>query len=454
MNKVILSFRDKLVGNEKIGIGFFALLFISICCIPDIAIHSSLPKFQLTDFLLPLALIYLWINKVALFTKFNAIVGIYASIILLSILVNARYKSIIGYFELYKLFKFLTFTLLIGKIGLSEKVKQIVVYVFYGLVAFNTFHYFNIFYFNEYVEPFFAIDIHLLTFGFNSIGIADTKRMLGTMGNPNNNAILLLFFVIFFLPRKQMDIKQLFHFFLSIILLFACQSRTAFLAILFILALFVIIERLPIKQIATVIGSALLAFFIVGNLYIIDSLVFNKFANLSPRQEQYFAQSKNKRILERHKKSTKVNGTKYLHSLSDSDLQETGSVSDRKKIWKHLWEMIKQKPLFGHAPYKEYFYNNKLYSENEFILITWRYGFVGLVAYLMLFLYPLYLYFINRKNLVSHTFLYFTIVILITSLTNNPISDPRILLLYATVLGWFLNTLHPIKDNEKTVVSR
>jgi O-antigen ligase len=146
-------------------------------------------------------------------------------------------------------------------------------------------------------------------------------------------------------------------------------------------------------------------------------------------------------------------GTQYLQTMLSEDINETNSVTSRKKIWLRLWKMIQQKPFLGHAPYKEFFYEHKLYSENEYVLVAWRYGFIGLALYLIyLFLIPMY-YFFKWKSKFNN-YLYIAIVILITSLTNNPISDPRIMILYFLVLGLLFYEISKKENEEKTVVDR
>jgi hypothetical protein len=62
-------------------------------------------------------------------------------------------------------------------------------------------------------------------------------------------------------------------------------------------------------------------------------------------------------------------------------------------------------------------------------------------------------YFFKWKSKFNN-YLYIAIVILITSLTNNPISDPRIMILYFLVLGLLFYEISKKENEEKTVVDR
>jgi O-antigen ligase len=108
--------------------------------------------------------------------------------------------------------------------------------------------------------------------------------------------------------------------------------------------------------------------------------------------------------------------------------------------------MIIEKPLFGYGPDKNYFYTNNLYSESEYVLITWRYGFIGFFAYLTFLLYPLYTRI--KDNVQNYLpLLLFTIAIFLTAITNNPISFPPILILYAYIAGVFIKRKNTTQKN-------
>jgi hypothetical protein len=441
--------------NETTKILIFVSVFASVCIVPDISISSVLPKFQLIDFILPFLVPFAYNNRNVVPAIFNKMAIAFVVLILLSIIINNRLACYRDYFEIYKMFKLWVFAVVFCKIGVFNKIKVVLSIVLYILFAMNLMHYFNVFYFNEYIEKFYAEDVQLLTFGYNSIGYPDTKRMLGTLGNPNNNSILFLFFTVFFFPKSDDNKIDKFNLLLSLIALFACQSRTSLIALAAIVIAFLIVERPKIVQVIYLFSSVAISLFIVLNLNFLQDLFFKKYSVQSVKQKSYFVKVRKDRELKERKVSMKnaSKGTQYLQTMLSEDINETNSVTSRKKIWLRLWKMIQQKPFFGHAPYKEFFYEHKLYSENEYVLIAWRYGFIGLALYLIyLFLIPMY-YFFKWKSKFNN-YLYIAIVILITSLTNNPISDPRIMILYFLVLGLLFYEISKKENEEKTVVDR
>jgi O-antigen ligase len=132
----------------------------------------------------------------------------------------------------------------------------------------------------------------------------------------------------------------------------------------------------------------------------------------------------------------------YLESVIHGQFLEGSSMDGRFEMWEHLWEMIKEKPLLGHAPYKEYFYENHIYSESEYVMMTWRYGFIGLLIYISIYLF-LALIALRNLHLHSAKVLLFTVILMmVTAITNNPFSHQKILIFIAFIVGsffWELN---------------
>lgn len=376
------------------------LIVLSVTLIPEIKLASNFPTFQLLDFLLPFILVSIYLNRENFeFKKLYLGILLFGAYIIFTILLNGRYTAFRDYFEVYKLLKFLVIVVFFATTSVY-KIKQRVFYpVFWGLVVFNFLHYFNVLDFNILIEKYYNGGIHIKMFGLNSLGQPATKRMIGTIGNPNNNAILFLIFGVLFLPQKEKSFKTLFPFAVSMLMLFLCQSRTSLIALFGMIVVYFLLNKETLKARAILIltiGVSYLASFIVSS-------------------------------------------NAYLGTLFAADVVNTSSLRGRFESWMYLWEMIKHKPIFGYSPYKEYFYDNKLYSENEYILMTWRYGIIGLVAY-VLFLGNLF--FRGVKNKFSEIGIQLalaTTVIAVIALANNPLSDRTILILFAIVVGLFFN---------------
>jgi O-antigen ligase len=136
-----------------------------------------------------------------------------------------------------------------------------------------------------------------------------------------------------------------------------------------------------------------------------------------------------------------VSSNAYLNALFSRDIIENNSLMGRFETWRYLWEMIKEKPIFGYAPYKEYFYTNNIYPESEYILQTWRYGFIGLLLYLSLLVTPFLSGLKNKLKKHSIPIILATVLIAINSLANNPFSERAIMVLYAMTIGIYFNTI-------------
>jgi O-antigen ligase len=235
---------------------------------------------------------------------------------------------------------------------------------------------------------------------------------LGTIGNPNNNAILFLFFCVLFIPKKLSGTKDWIWFFVAYLFFLTCQSRTGVIAFAAMSVLAMWLFQYSRTKIIIMVMC------IVGGLTILKTVQFVQHDDKS-----------------------------YIGSMADGEaLSKTNSVKGRLEVWNLLWEMIKQKPFFGHAPSKDFFYNNQLYSESEYVLMTWRYGFVGLLLYLLLILYPLAKAIKFKDELLPKQLILFTVVILITAITNNPLSNPSIFLMFAVMVSlfYFRDKLMPV----------
>tara|TARA_B110000091_G_C13768558_1_gene455545 strand:- start:1011 stop:1583 length:573 start_codon:yes stop_codon:yes gene_type:complete len=138
----------------------------------------------------------------------------------------------------------------------------------------------------------------------------------------------------------------------------------------------------------------------------------------------------------------------YLNSLFGTDITQNTSLLGRIEVWKHLWEMIKKNPIIGHGPNKEYFYDNTLYAESEYVLHTWRYGIIGLLAFLNVLFYPVLKTMENLSIKNNLMVFQFTIMIAINSLTNNPFSDRFVLVLFAMLIGLFFNGQKVLQDEK------
>lgn len=399
------------------------IFLFSVFLMPAFRIDPRYPAVFVSDLLLPFMIVLLLFRYRMSFlqSRYIQLLLLFCAYILLTIAVNGRIGHMRDYFEVLKTIKFAVAVLFIAAAAAHVNLMSLLRAVFVLLVLFNTLQYFGLFGFNEHIEVYYSNDKQLSVFGLNSIGESDTRRLLGTMGNPNPNAILFLFFAALFMPGKASGKYDRLLFYLSVLFIFLCQSRTGFLALIVILITGAVLFRYTWK---TILEHTIILPLLYGAFTLIDM--------------SFLDSSK---------------GT-YLGSLASPGLAESGSVQGRLQVWLHLWEMIKQKPLLGHAPYKEYLYNNELYPESEYVLMTWRYGFIGLVIYGLCLVIPGWQALQNCTSLAAKRLVLFTVVIGISALTNTPFSDPSIIMIFALAIGMFYAEILNSQADEKAASHR
>jgi O-antigen ligase len=304
-------------------------------------------------------------------------------------------------FELYKLMKYGVIVAFFAQVPIREFLKVWLKPMFLLLVGANALHFFNVFGFNQIIADFYNGGIHIEYFGLNSIKEPAVKRMVGFAGNPNINALIFLFFSIAFLPVKKTQ-QSIWWFLLAVLMVFLCQSRTAILCLsaIFLTSAFVLSAHFTLRKwLQLGIG--------IGAMYLVSwALATDLFTH-----------------------------SLYSNNLFNGHILKTGSARGRWEAWTLLGDMILQRPLFGYGGNKAYFYAQKIYSENEYILMAWRYGIIGLMGYLLIYFLPLKAFFQAKK--IEHTYpaLLSIALMLVSALTNNPFVDRTIMVLFAAVIG-------------------
>lgn len=402
---------------------FPALILFSVFFVPDIRVAPNLPLFRLEDILLPIALFFLFsLNKELIYRqKYFLLIGATAIWVAITIIANLSHNALRDWFEIYKLFKYGIYFLYFYYFIRLEFIISALRILFFPLLIFNLLHYFNIAGFNETVMPVFGETVHLENFGLNSLGQPGTKRMIGTGGNPNDNSLLFLFFLAFFLPQKKFKGSELTFFLFCFAAIILCQSRTGFISAI----LLVIINLIAIRPQIT---YALLQIAGPGVIF----LLINKIelsTNEVPSPE-----------------NPSQTGTSYLNSITSPEIVETGSFQGRVEIWKHMWEMSKERLLLGHGPYKNYFYSNNLYPEGQYPLWLWRYGIPGFLLHLSIFLYPILFGLSKKLKKFWNPGVMFLIAMFVAGLTNTPFHNTQVIILLA--LSAAVAFIQPKKESE------
>jgi O-antigen ligase len=381
---------------------FGAVLFLlDAFAIPDLRLYDQLPAFQLTDFLWPLGvpLILPHLRKLGA-NRWFIWLGGFAIYVMVPIVVNGRLGEMNDWFEIYKILK-LGGLFILFSYASKQDFTPFIRASFIGLVAINLMHFFDVLNFNHWMQEVYGSSIHWEFFGKDSEGNPAVKRMLGTIGNPNSNALLFLFFAAFFIPQAN-TWKAKAWFFGALLMMFMCQSRTSLLACgaMIIYLLFV-----HFKQ-----GNR----YFVWQIPLLTAVVYCIGLMLSTSFFQY-------------------NG--YSDSLLDGSAMHSNSLRSRWETWGILWEMIQAKPLFGYGPFKSYFVEHRLYSENEYLLMWWRYGLFGLLFYLGILLIPIKSLFGKIQSINQQRMILFSWVMLIAALTNNPLTERSVGILFVFLVA-------------------
>jgi len=353
--------------------------------------------------------------------------GVY---VFITMLINHREDQLRDYFEIFKLFKF---AFVVGLFSLTNPLNfssRWIPPLFVILVILNLIHFFELFGFNELLKEYYQAGERIDSFGKNSLGFPAFKRLLGTVCNPNNNGLLFSFMLAYFLPSaiKTRSKHTWFFVFLSILMILLSQSRTGLicLAAVISIASFLFLKY-QWKRILLLIALAASAYTVSYSLIRLDF----QFRKENPSALIDLVEYK------KFQESRPENGSEstYLNTFIDGTAFNSNSVQGRISIWKHIWSMVKKKPLFGHGPNKDYFYKNNLYAESQYFSILWRYGFIGLICFLFLLLYLMKIGLKNRDKLSNQTLILGTLTMAIGSLTNNPFDHQTLLFVFAGIIG-------------------
>lgn len=391
-------------SNNKMDYYYLVILLFSIVFVPYIPLSSSF-NLSVEEPLLLYPLIRLLLGKEFKKDRFSLILLAFSAYIVFAIFLNGHIGQLNEYFEILKIIKFLLvyqFAVSVFRNQETEKrLMKTVDMLFVVSFAINLFHFFDFFNFTKSVLIYYdsnSIDIDF--YGLNSKGDPAAKRILGTFGNPNDNAIFFLFFLSFYIGRINFVLKRFFSFELfgfigSGLLIFLTQSRTGIFVMLVLLLVYLIYNKAHL--IKSLFSIALLSFFIV-----LPGL-FNP------------------------------TSTNYIQNTS-VEITENNSVRGRLEIWKKLIGEWKEKPVFGYGPNKAYMYTHNIYPENEYIFFLWRFGIIGLLFFMAVIFFPVW----NLKwDIFKYKFVLLVVLtIAVTALTNIPFSNMKFLIIIALIFGY------------------
>lgn len=395
--------------NLSVDESIVAILLVLLFLVPYLPVFERF-FISLEDLLMPVILLR-WLSLRPNWKQsLIGLTALVAGYIAFTIFWNGRHHNISNFFEIYKLMKYSLVVLYTKEVLHPDSLyryRHFMTFLALYLLVFNVLHYFDLFGFNDWMASYYDTDGRdIAFFGLNSLGQPGTKRLLGTMGNPNMNAIVLLLLLAYFaMIYKQMNIWLKTVAVMLVVALLYCQSRTSLVVFPVFLIAAWIWKRIDWR--ALLICFGLIAVFIAYNSYLI------------PRSQSYVANT-------------------------SMTLSQNSSVVGRTTKWNMIQEEIKHKPWLGHSPYKAYYYGKIKYVDSEYLLLVWRYGAIGAVLFLLFFTVPFYR--IPFSDL--HLYGFCLIIVGVASITSNPFSDQKIMLLMAIGAGVALGKLKTIKTHE------
>lgn len=413
---------------NKINSYLLFLLVFSILFFPPV-IQISRYTFGLEEALVGISAIFLLFGyrKVNFNNYAKLIIG-FLGLIGLSLIIHAKSTNISDSLELYRVLKYLVVFLLASNTELeNSKVAVFVKVSFCLLLIINLLHFYNAFSINQVFIILYDTDKRdTLFFGLDSLMRPGPKRIIGTLGNPNDNAIVLLFYFAYFLKEivtnsilKSWKVLKTIDFFLlalTLTLIILTQSRTAFLVIgvfIVLIGIFIFIFNKGNKTgFFILLLSVILGIIFTYFIHFIDSFFGNSAIDLS-----------------------------YLKS--GIEMHKNTSMAERIRIWKLFIGEFLQKPLLGWGSQKEYLYRKELHTDNEYVLNAWRYGVLGIALHLGLIFY----YFKEAMKKFQIEILLTICTVVIVSITNAPLSHSKISLLYFIIIGSFA---YQLKTRNKT----
>ena len=405
---------------------FFPVLLFS----PFIRIPGFSFRFGASDFLLVLVTLAIlkngWWRKHLKALFLFAVIALY---LFITIVVNGLISVTNSYFEIYAVLKLFLLYIFFAEMNPKMDLSPVFNICFIGLVCFNIIHYFNLFDFNAHVMPTYCGDnnIQLKYFGYDSSGRPCTRRALGVMGNPNNNALLFLFYLILYAPRKEWRRLNIVFFFIALTCFLCCQSRTGMVAFAVVFIGNYLFAGIPMKRVIPQFVA------VVGySAFVLNFAEIMAFLHIP----------------------LPVRPMNYSLSLLDGSALASHSWEERKRMWAYLLSMWSEHPLFGYGPDKNFFYANKLFAENEYILMLWRYGIIGLLMYLSLYLHPLLrtLKWLKSNENARRTALMLTAFAL-AALTNHPFSCVKLAILMVFLFASIKDLPLPFLKSRKEIPS-
>ncbi len=390
------------------------ILIVASLLFPPIRLSKTIPDVRFEEviiyILFPLLLVQLWPPEtkyirsllIGMFTFCAFIcVSIFYSHIFLNVPTGFR-----DYFEVIKIIKLGLILVIVYNLEIEKPSFMLFLHLLLACITISAIigflEYYSIFSFDKMVAPLFA----------NTQLDAVNLRMLGTYGNPNSFGATLtigcLTAGILFLFSRKILMRIYYLIALGILTwgLVLTGSRTAVVTLAATLFLLLLVNRKRLH---------LSWFAIITTVLFVLAIFVTALHFLSPK------------IVTRYQ--------------SGVNLTEDQSFLMRLLVWKYNLMAFLNSPVLGWGPAK---YVMSTLVDNEYILMLRRYGVLGFIPYISIYLIPLlYSYKAlsksNALNIWGQLILIGTFVILLTNLTNTVLMDIQTTDYWFLLLGLFFN---------------
>lgn len=241
----------------------------------------------------------------------------------------------------------------------------------------------------------------------------ESWRIIGTMNNPNENGVLLLSFVIYFIAVFYSEKKVVDSLLLvtCVLLLVFAQSRTAMYVTGLIFVLYLILAKLN-KRI--VIYSLLFFMLVIIGVYALD--------------------------------------LNYVKDIFENNPLDIPTLKGRLADWEISINAWTQNKLFGvgYVSHTSYVYA----ADNEYLYSLAVSGIIGTLLYLSMIVYPLIRFWKLKKSIPYAMIpILFTPSFLLIAITNVTLYDVRIGTLYFILLAIPFNYLSEKQTNYFIVIN-
>ncbi len=241
----------------------------------------------------------------------------------------------------------------------------------------------------------------------------ESDRFAGLSSNPNAHAaLLLLLFLAAWLTGRRRALDSALEGLCFVLVVFA-QSRTGLIAMLAALSLLVASR---VRSAEAAIGASLLVLLVI---FLIVSL--SRWLTLT-----------------------------FVESVFSENIFEHNSFLLRAGRWRELLEEALRSPVFGNAPRQEHFEATGAHFDSEYLLVVWRYGLLGLAAYLLVLVGPVISVLLTKRadrltTALSSALFAATVVI---GVTNVTLSDLRFAVFHSMIVGLCFGRLRPCATQE------